>query len=102
MRAGVVAHNSPNALAISRRAHLKNHVHAMSTPPIPLGMARKSYPKFFLFFMQKGQWSVDTTARSLLRNPLHSFLDGVHGETQRCGTNVGGTLKPGLSGVPLG
>ena len=39
---------------------------------MPLGILVKSpIPSSFWSFMQKGQWSVDTTARSSVRRPFH-------------------------------
>ena len=44
-----------------------------STPGIPLGILEKSpRPSSFWSLKQNGQWSVDTTDRSLVRSPRHS------------------------------
>lgn len=44
-----------------------------STPGIPLGILEKSpRPSSFWPLKQKGQWSVETTWRSLVRRPRHS------------------------------
>ena len=44
-----------------------------STPGIPLGILEKSpRPSSFWSLKQNGQWSVDTTDRSLVRRPFHS------------------------------
>ncbi len=43
-----------------------------STPGMPLGIFEKSpRPSSFCSLKQNGQWSVDTTARSLVRRPRH-------------------------------
>ena len=44
-----------------------------STPGIPFGILEKSpRPSSFCSLKQNGQWSVDTTDRSLVRSPRHS------------------------------
>ena len=44
----------------------------VSTPGSPLGIFEKSpRPSSFCSLKQKGQWSVDTTDRSLVRRPRH-------------------------------
>jgi hypothetical protein len=44
-----------------------------STPGIPFGILEKSpRPSSFCSLKQNGQWSVDTTDRSLVRRPRHS------------------------------
>lgn len=43
-----------------------------SIPPMPFGMARKSpRPSSFWSLKQKGQWSVETICRSLVRSACH-------------------------------
>ena len=43
-----------------------------STLPMPFGILEKSpTPSSFCSLKQNGQWSVETTARSLLRRPFH-------------------------------
>ena len=75
IRAGVVEHSSTQRARPISPFTTPWWIMSMrcSTPPIPLGMARKSpMPISFCSFMQKGQWSVATTARSLVRSPFHS------------------------------
>ena len=58
-------------------------------PGIPLGiLAKESLPSSFWPFMQKGQWSVETTWRSYMRSPRQRWSWWCFGRSGGVHTNL--------------